>query len=82
LIDKLLAKKAEVGKRYAEVTARMDSLAKQRAALDKALQAGRDEQLSLHGEHRAIEEMIKGESPGPAIPVEPDKAGTGDGEAN
>lgn len=81
MIDKLRAKKAEVEKRFSEVSARLEVLAKQRAELDRALQAGRDEQLSLRGEYKAIEDMIKADAPIPPIPA-PDKSGEGDGEAN
>ncbi len=79
MLDKLRAKKAEVEKRFNEVTRRIEALAKQRAELDRALQGGRDEQLSLRGEYRAIEDMMKAESPPPAPAV---AEGTGDGEKN
>ena len=82
MLEKLKAQRADVEKRFSEVSARLDALVKQRADLDRAIAAGRDSQLSLRGEYKAIEDMIKAESAPPSVPVDSGPSGTGDGEAN
>lgn len=85
MIERLKAKQAVVQKRFSEVSGRLDAFVKQRAELDRAIQGCRDEQISLRGEYKALEDMLKDEEPkgeSPSVPAPTDTSGTGDGEAN